>query len=150
MESGARRPRSGCLVRLAGPTEYSRVIEIVEIGFGAPDSKDAVEEFRRRLEEARQFAILAFVGGDAVGCLAADVADKVIIYNLAVLPEHRRRGVAAELVEGAVAIIRATCQPESYWVAVHPDRSEGVQRFRRLGFSFKRYCRGYQLMRRSG
>lgn len=148
MERGAGRPRARCLVRLADPTEYTSVTEILEIAFGRKLSREAIEGFRRRSIEERQLAFLAIVDDKVAGCVVAEAAPSTILYNLAVLPEYRRRGLGAALVNRSIDLIHEEVRPSTYWIAVHPSRPEGVERFRRLGFRQVAVEDGFKLMRR--
>lgn len=148
MGSGAGRPRARCVVRTAEPNEHDRIHEILSIAFGPDRSNEVIDGFQRRSMEETQLVFLATVGRKTVGCVIAELCDTVIIYNLAVLPDHREMGVADTLVQRAMELMCRDHRPTFFFTAVHPDRPRGAARFSRLGFKEVGVEDGYLLMMR--
>jgi ribosomal protein S18 acetylase RimI-like enzyme len=65
-----------------------------------PEGRDSIERLTSEMDQTRNFLLGAFMDGDMVGCvLASDEGRKGWVNRLAVSPDHRRSGVARQLVE---------------------------------------------------
>jgi len=93
--------------------------------------------------DVARFYIARDAVGEAVGfCSCWQIIDEVHINNLAVLPEHRRSGVATALIERALAdgssrgAHRATLE-------VRRSNEPALKLYERCGFSVTAVRRGY-------
>jgi [ribosomal protein S18]-alanine N-acetyltransferase len=93
--------------------------------------------------DVARFYIARDAVGEAIGfCSCWQIIDEVHINNLAVLPEHRRSGVATALIERALAdgaargAHRATLE-------VRRSNEPALQLYERCGFSVTAVRRGY-------
>ncbi len=105
-----------------------------------PDSRASIE---RLFEHAPDSLLVALVDGKVVGAvIAAWDGWRGAVYRLAVLPSHRRRGLALTLVRAGEERLRALGAPrisalvgrgnepaERFWVAAGYARDESVGRF---------------------
>jgi len=83
-------------------------------------------------------ALLAESGGEVTGYLMARISgEEGEILNLAVLPDHRRRGIARELLEQGLAALAAAGVREAYLEVRESNRPAitlyGAKGFRTVG-----------------
>jgi ribosomal protein S18 acetylase RimI-like enzyme len=133
-------------VRTAGPSDIPAVLSIWRRARSAaastPDTGGAVEWLLERDPEA---LLLAEVGDEPVGALiAAWDGWRANMYRLAVLDEHRRRGIARRLVdEGHRRLTARGARRVTALVA--PDEPAAVALWRSAGYAqdgIARYVRG--------
>jgi ribosomal protein S18 acetylase RimI-like enzyme len=107
---------SDLTLRRAAPEEARLVLDLIQIAFAEyrgklkPDSSAYGETPDGIAEQlvGRKGAVIAERGGVAVGCvLYRDEGEDMYFGRLAVLPEHRRSGVAEALVAAVEAEARA-------------------------------------------
>ena len=107
-----RRPPVDINVRPCAPDELDAVLSVWRRAEAEPTVSDDLESLRRLLTRDRGSLLVAALEGDAhpgeiVGTvIAAWYGWRGNLYRLAVLPEHRRHGVARELVRQAEAELR--------------------------------------------
>ena len=114
----------------------------------APSDAQAIQGLLRESPEAAQWSPTAFLrglaegncawvaeeGGEVIGMVAARAAaGEAEILNLAVLPRHRRRGLARSLVECAIARARAA-GAASVFLEVRETNSAARALYATLGF----------------
>jgi ribosomal protein S18 acetylase RimI-like enzyme len=107
---------SDLILRRAAPDDAQLVFDLVQTAFAEyrgklkPDSSaygETVEGIAEQLV-GRQGAVIAERNGAAIGCvLYQDKGKDLYFGRLAVLPEHRRSGVAEALVDAVEAEARA-------------------------------------------
>ena len=87
------------VIRTASIDEAATVVELWRRAGSEPSVGEDVDSIRRLLEHDADALIVAESDGEIVGTLIA-VWDgwRGNVYRLAVLPEHRRRGIARSLV----------------------------------------------------
>ena len=71
------------------------------------------------------------------------IAKKGHIISIAVLPEHRNKGVGHTLVEEALKAMSTHYDAESFYLEVRASNSGAVSLYRKLGFEVERTIRGY-------
>lgn len=88
------------LIRTASLDEATTVLDLWRRAGSEPSVGEDVDSIRRLLDHDAEALIVAEIDGEIVGTLIA-VWDgwRGNVYRLAVLPEHRRRGIAGALVE---------------------------------------------------
>ena len=97
-------------VRNAKPAELPVIRVIVEEAFATLrsiylPSRDAVSTLDRNYGNSQQ--LLAFSGDAAIGAASLTITDgSIVVSQLAVLPSHRRQGVARRLLSHAERIAR--------------------------------------------
>ena len=133
------------------------VADLIELCFPIhldPDGKTYINEMRKTAWEMRLMGRLGgfsnqypgkssgFVweeNGHIIGNLSLIPHMKggrrvVVIANVAVHPNHRRRGIAHELTQLALQILRQQGETEA-WLQVRDDNPPAIQLYRRSGFS---------------
>ena len=86
-------------IRLALPDEAEALLELWRSAGSSPSNTDNVEYVRAALEWSGNSVLVAEAGGRIVGSLMATWDGwRGNMYRLAVLPEHRRAGIATALV----------------------------------------------------
>ena len=71
------------------------------------------------------------------------IAKKGHIISIAVLPEHRGKGVGHALVEGALEAMSTFYDADSCYLEVRVSNSGAIGLYRSLGFEVERTARGY-------
>ena len=99
-----------------------------------PEGRDSREAFSRQLAEGTHTVIGLEAGSELVGLvLATHDGRKGWINRLAVLPEHRRRGYARQLVAAAERVLRD--QGMTVIAAlIEPENGESLALFQKLGY----------------
>ena len=104
----ASRGVSRLEVRPAGRDEFEVVLALWRRADAHPSVTDDPASIRRLLERDTGALLVATVDGAVAGTLiAAWDGWRGSFYRLAVLPEHRRRGIARALVEAGESRLRA-------------------------------------------
>jgi [ribosomal protein S18]-alanine N-acetyltransferase len=126
---------------VAAPEDIDAIMAVESQSFTNPWTREMYQaEFENR---DVSFFYLARRGSRVVGfCAFWRILDELHINNLAVLPEERRRGVAAALLERILAegrklgAFRATLE-------VRRSNEAALALYKRLGFSVEATRRGY-------
>ncbi|UCF01107.1 MAG: GNAT family N-acetyltransferase, partial [Deltaproteobacteria bacterium] len=90
------------VVRTAEQEDFAKVIEIEELSFATPWDYDFLEKISKDI-------FLVFDGQEVCGYLIAGCCHRNVsatILKVAVHPEHRRQGIATNLVHKLVEILR--------------------------------------------
>ncbi len=91
-------------IRELSINDYNSLIslwEMAELPY-KPNGRDSRENIRKQIEQNRSIYLVAEMGGKIVGSvLATHDGRKGWINRIAVIPEHRMKGIAAKLVEEA-------------------------------------------------
>ena len=94
--------RQAMIVRTAKQEDFARVIEIEELSFPAAWDYDFLEKISKNI-------FLVFDGEEIYGYLIAGCCHRNVsatILKVAVHPEHRRKGIATNLVHKLVEILK--------------------------------------------
>lgn len=130
------------ITTLASERELDDIIRIEGLSFRNPWTREMyLSELEHR--DVSAFYIARDAVGEAVGFIAVwRVLDELHINNLAVLPEHRRAGVASALLTRALAdaagrgATRATLE-------VRASNQPALRLYERFGFTVTAVRRGY-------
>jgi ribosomal-protein-alanine N-acetyltransferase len=127
---------------LASADEVDDILRIEGISFRNPWTRDMyLSELEHR--EVSSFYIARDAVGEAVGfCAVWRVLDELHINNLAVLPEHRRAGVASALLERALADA-ASRGANRATLEVRQSNTPALKLYERFGFHVTAVRRGY-------
>jgi ribosomal protein S18 acetylase RimI-like enzyme len=123
-------------IRLLSPDYYDHLVSLWEkAGLSyRPKGRDSREEIARQMEEDPDFFLGAFVDGEMVGCIIATFdGRKGWINRLAVLPEHRRQGIAQMLITGAEDALRKR-GAEVIGILIYDDNVPSLNLFQRMGY----------------
>ncbi|MGC5796121.1 GNAT family N-acetyltransferase [Sphingomonas sp. NFX23] len=69
-----------------------------------------------------------------IGCIMASPGPQTVLHNLVVLPAHRNRGHASDLIGATIELLERDAAVQSFWTAIDPRLHGGVRRFERHGF----------------
>lgn len=103
------RPKRDFIVRMLVEKDLEQVPRVwMDSGLPyRPKGRDAPEGLKAQLRRDPDLFIGAFVGAEMIGvAIATDDGRKGWINRLAVLPSHRRKGVARALIEGCEEALR--------------------------------------------
>lgn len=143
--------------RLNLSSDLDQVADLIESCFPIsrdPDGQTYIREMRKAARDMRLLGWLShlselsdsrsagFVWGDAgiiLGNLSLIPFQKDgrrihLIANVAVHPDHRRRGIARALTQHALAFLRRSGDPES-WLQVRMDNPSAINLYRSVGFT---------------
>lgn len=133
---------SDLILRRAAPADAQLVLDLIQTAFAEyrgklkPDSSaygETAEGIARQLV-GHQGAVIAERGGVAVGCvLYRDQGEDLYFGRLAVLPDHRRSGVAEALVAAIEAEARVR-GASGVLLGVHIVLAGNQRLFTRLGY----------------
>jgi [ribosomal protein S18]-alanine N-acetyltransferase len=99
--------------------------------------------FAAELRKPSALALGAYLDGDLVGyAFVSRYVDAWHVMNVAVDPEHRRRGVATELLQRLFEITSAD-QRRGYTLEVRVSNTDAIRLYERLGFQSRGIRRGY-------
>lgn len=129
-----------CRIRTAHPGDARAVAVLEHRCFGDPWS---VDSFREAFSPGWTFGLIAEEGLDLVGYLVGRaVAGSGEILNLAIAPEHRRRGHAKRLLEAGLLALAARGATEAY-LEVRASNLEAQALYAADGFVQVGVRRGY-------
>lgn len=99
-------------IRQAVSADAATLAEIERRCFSDPWSKAGIEE---TIQHGTTIGLIADLAGTVTGYLMIRISgEEGEILNLAVLPEHRRRGIARELLARGLAALRSAGVAEAY------------------------------------
>ena len=108
------------------------VAELEQVCFSAPWSEASVRE---ELTNPLSLWLVALAGGQVAGYVGSQtVLDEADMMNLAVAPQHRRQGIARQLVEALGDALRAQ-GVQSLTLEVRASNEAAIQLYRSLGFT---------------
>ncbi|MGI6737003.1 MAG: ribosomal protein S18-alanine N-acetyltransferase [Anaerovoracaceae bacterium] len=128
-------------LRRAGPADVDTLAAMDKRCFHAPWSR---ESFRQEMQhDELAYYIIGELGGRAVGYAGLwIIADEGHINNVGVLPEYRRRGIAAEILERLFADARRL-GAHDFTLEVRVSNTEAIRLYRRFGFEPEGVRPGY-------
>jgi ribosomal protein S18 acetylase RimI-like enzyme len=89
------------------PAELDRVLKLWRVAGAEPTHTDDLDSLDRLITFDARALLVAETGGELVGSVIAGWDGwRGSIYRLAVVPEHRRLGLAGDLIDAAVARLR--------------------------------------------
>jgi len=89
-------------IRPCDPSEIGAVLDLWRRAGATPSATDTDEAIARLIEAPQAALLAAYDGGTMAGTVIAGWDGwRGSVYRLAVAPSHRRRGIAAMLVEAA-------------------------------------------------
>ncbi len=99
------------------------------------DSKDAIQ---KQMEESPDFFLGAFLEGELVGCVIASFdGRKGWINRVAVLPEHRRKGIGRKLISAAEEVLKKK-GARIIGVLIFESNTSSLNLFKELGYTASR------------
>ena len=124
-------PRAPIALRPAREADLDAVLDIEQASFADPWSRSAFVEL---LDDPRVAFLVADAGGAVRGYVVAwFVLDEGEIGNLAVHAEARRQGVGAQLLDGAIAAVRAA-RVEALYLEVRDSNAAARALYASRGF----------------
>ena len=127
---------------LSSPSDLDDIVRIEALTFTKPWTREMyLAELEHR--DVSRFYIARDAVGEAVGfCSCWQIIDEIHINNLAVLPEHRRAGVATALLNRVLSD-GATRGAHRATLEVRRSNGPALQLYERCGFSVTAVRRGY-------
>lgn len=106
LDDGAGEPMHEAItIRRMAADEENEVLRAGHL-FDSPPDREAVRAF---LADSRNYLLVAFYGAEPVGFVRAHIflqldttRPRMFLYEIAVVPSHRRRGIARRLISGRV------------------------------------------------
>jgi ribosomal protein S18 acetylase RimI-like enzyme len=136
MKGRGELPRLDCRVRPARAEDYEEIVSVWEAS-GLPFSpagRESREAFAAQLQHFPTSYLVAELGGRIIGViLGTHDRRKGWINRLAVVPEHRRRGVAGKLLASCEAAIQAQ-GIEIIGALIEPENQDSSAFFERSGY----------------
>jgi ribosomal-protein-alanine N-acetyltransferase len=132
-----------CFIRtLSSERDIDDILRIESLSFTNPWTREMyLSELEHR--DVAFFYIARDAVGEAIGfCSCWRVLDEIHINNLAVLPEHRRSGVASALLERALADGAARGSPRAT-LEVRRSNVAALRLYEKFGFTVTAVRRGY-------
>jgi [ribosomal protein S18]-alanine N-acetyltransferase len=129
-------------------------IDVRRLGLGDLDAIDAIEKrayvtpwsrsmFASELGKRSSICLGAFEGSTLIGYVVnARYVDAWHIMNVAVDPDHRRRGVASDLL-GRLFELTADDERRGYTLEVRVSNAGAIELYRKLGFESRGIRPGY-------
>jgi ribosomal-protein-alanine N-acetyltransferase len=128
-------------LRRLDPDDLDTVEAIERASYPTPWSRTM---FAAELRKPSALALGAYLGGgDLVGyAFVSRYVDAWHVMNVAVAPEHRRRGIATELLERLFEVT-AGDQRRGYTLEVRVSNLGAIRLYEQLGFQSRGIRRGY-------
>lgn len=124
-------------LRTLSPADYDAIINVWNLA-GLPYKplgRDSPGEMKRQMELDPEMFLGAFQGGDMVGIVMGSYdSRKAWINRLAVVPEHRKKGIAMALVEEMEKRLKARGF-RIIAVLVEGGHDASLALFRKMGYS---------------
>jgi ribosomal-protein-alanine acetyltransferase len=129
-----------CQIRPATPADAPRLAALERICFSDPWSPAGLRDL---IAAPQSIALVALTGNAIVGyAMARHAADSGEILNLAVDPDHRRKGIAAHLIDALLEGLRARDVREVY-LEVRESNGPARALYRDKGFTVAGMRRAY-------
>jgi ribosomal-protein-alanine N-acetyltransferase len=127
-------------IRVLELTDLSAIEAIEQKAYPTPWSRSM---FASELAKPTSICLGAFEGQDLVGyVINSRYVDAWHVMNVAVDPEHQRRGVAAALLERLFELTRDD-ERRGYTLEVRVSNEDAIRLYERLGFASRGIRRGY-------
>ena len=121
------------------PDHLAQVKALLDLCFG--ESAWSTDALRSQLEKTDSRCSVAIEDGVVIGFLAFEqIADEGSIVEIAVHPDHRRRGIARELIEEA---IRHAADLNTVFLEVRESNTPAIGLYESLGFERLGVRKGY-------
>jgi len=82
-------------------------------------------------------------GLSSIGFMSLSLSRKGHIISIAVLPEHRRKGLGSALIEKALETMAKFYNVKSCYLEVRVSNEPAIRLYKRAGFEVQRTIRGY-------
>ena len=127
-------------IRVLKLTDISAIEAIEQKAYPTPWSRSM---FASELAKPTSICLGAFEGEDLVGyVINSRYVDAWHVMNVAVDPEHQRRGIAAALLERLFELTRDD-ERRGYTLEVRVSNEDAIRLYERLGFESRGIRRGY-------
>jgi ribosomal-protein-alanine N-acetyltransferase len=127
-------------IRVLELTDLSAIEAIEQKAYPTPWSRSM---FASELAKPTSICLGAFEGEDLVGyVINSRYVDAWHVMNVAVDPEHQRRGIAAALLERLFDLTRDD-ERRGYTLEVRVSNEDAIRLYERLGFESRGIRRGY-------
>lgn len=127
-------PHGDVEIRSATKSDYSSIAGVISSGFDDIWSVGAIATLMGTPGTAALVARSVTAKGPILGaCLFRVIADEAEVLALAVVPAFRRAGVGARLLDGSVAVCRAS-GAGAVFLEVAVDNEAAIALYRRGGF----------------
>ncbi|MCW2965942.1 MAG: ribosomal-protein-alanine acetyltransferase [Actinomycetia bacterium] len=127
-------------IRVLELTDLTAIEAIEQKAYPTPWSRSM---FASELAKPTSICLGAFEGQDLVGyVINSRYVDAWHVMNVAVDPEHQRRGVAAALLERLFELTRDD-ERRGYTLEVRVSNEDAIRLYERLGFESRGIRRGY-------
>jgi ribosomal-protein-alanine N-acetyltransferase len=118
-------------IRRATPADVPPLVLVERACFSDPWSASGIDE---TIQSETNFVLVAESGAELVGHIMGRTSgEEGEILNLAVLPAHRRKGLARRLLVEAVAVMRGVAVKDAY-LEVRESNLAAIQLYRSYGF----------------
>ncbi len=132
--------KSDSLIRKAVAYDACALAEIEKRCFSVPWSETALRE---TVSESTSSFFVAEDSGELIGYIGAySVIDEGYITNIAVLPEHRRRGIAKRLLESLITEAKEK-EMSFLTLEVRAGNMPAIRLYEKLGFERVGVRRGF-------
>jgi [ribosomal protein S18]-alanine N-acetyltransferase len=127
-------------IRVLQLSDLSAIEEIEQKAYPTPWSRSM---FASELAKPTSICLGAFEGEDLVGyVINSRYVDAWHVMNVAVDPEHQRRGIASALLERLFELTRDD-ERRGYTLEVRVSNEDAIRLYERLGFESRGIRRGY-------
>ena len=127
-------------IRVLELADLSAIEEIEQQAYPTPWSRSM---FASELAKPTSICLGAFEGQDLVGyVINSRYVDAWHVMNVAVAPEHQRRGVASALLERLFELTRDD-ERRGYTLEVRVSNEDAIHLYEKLGFESRGIRRGY-------
>jgi GNAT superfamily N-acetyltransferase len=136
-------------IEIVAPADAAAVADVLRRVHGVDFEAALERELEQILSDGVTVAIVARVDDDNAGCILVHSRRTAgLLHSLAVVDEHRRRGLATALIEAAVTRFRDTAPDELLVAAVDPNGVWVRERFEDRGFVaiHRRPVKGYHIL----
>ncbi len=127
-------------IRILGLIDIDAIEEIEQQAYPTPWSRSM---FASELAKPTSICLGAFEGPDIVGyVINSRYVDAWHVMNVAVHPDHQRRGIATALFERLFELTRGD-ERRGYTLEVRVSNEDAIRLYEKLGFESRGIRRGY-------
>ncbi len=120
-------------IRTASPTDLNGICLIEDDSFRSPYPPDLLKRLLH--DHGNNFLVAEEASGKPVGyCVAAIEGRLAHVVSIAVLPEHRKKGVATALLQNLIENLGAHGVDE-LWLEVNTGNKEAITLYEKFGFA---------------